>query len=205
MNISIIESMLEVSRIQAEIDSELIYESILIESDNKKSPIEKIKEIWKAFVNAMKRVIDNIKVFVRSNIRNIKYGSKEVEINDRSEEIKETKMMISDVSSHMDKLDSLNTVEYEKKVDRTNYKNNKKTMKKSDGVGFYENQLKDSQQLLNEADKVIDTLVKKYEGTNNGFKKDVKIQAVSTVMQLIKSNINKLINEISKDLKTLLA
>ena len=121
MNISIIESMLEVSRIQAEIDSELIYESILIESDNKKSPIEKIKEIWKAFVNAMKRVIDNIKVFVRSNIRNIKYGSKEVEINDRSEEIKETKMMISDVSSHMDKLDSLNTVEYEKKVDRTNY------------------------------------------------------------------------------------
>lgn len=205
MNISIIESMLEVSRIQAEIDSELIYESILIESDNKKSPIEKIKEIWKAFVNAMKRVIDNIKVFVRSNIRNIKYGSKEVEINDRSEEIKETKMMISDVSSHMDKLDSLNTVEYEKKVDRTNYKNNKKTMKKSDGVGFYENQLKDSQQLLNEADKVIVTLVKKYEGTNNGFKKDVKIQAVSTVMQLIKSNINKLINEISKDLKTLLA
>lgn len=205
MNISIIESMLEVSRIQAEIDSELIYESILIESDNKKSPIEKIKEIWKAFVNAMKRVIDNIKVFVRSNIRNIKYGSKEVEINDRSEEIKETKMMISDVSSHMDKLDSLNTVEYEKKVDRTNYKNNKKTMKKSDGVGFYENQLKDSQQLLNEADKVIDTIVKKYEGTNNGFKKDVKIQAVSTVMQLIKSNINKLINEISKDLKTLLA
>lgn len=205
MNISIIESMLEVSRIQAEIDSELIYESILIESDNKKSPIEKIKEIWKAFVNAMKRVIDNIKVFVRSNIRNIKYGSKEVEINDRSEEIKESKMMISDVSSHMDKLDSLNTVEYEKKVDRTNYKNNKKTMKKSDGVGFYENQLKDSQQLLNEADKVIDMLVKKYEGTNNGFKKDVKIQAVSTVMQLIKSNINKLINEISKDLKTLLA
>ena len=83
------ESLVELNKITAEINSECVYESILLESEsdnNKSSFFEKVKAVWKKFVKAMKNMIKSCIDFIRKNILRIKDKEKKEEKNKRRKE-----------------------------------------------------------------------------------------------------------------------
>ena len=76
MDYLLYENISDLNNIKAELESQYIYESIIIESENTgkkngKSLSEKLKSIWKSICNFIKKLIVHIKRYLRNVYRRI--------------------------------------------------------------------------------------------------------------------------------------
>lgn len=230
MDTILYESIYELNNIIAECNSEYIYESIILESEEnnvidveykevnkndkqsiekKKSFLEKVKTAWKAFVATMKKMIKACIDFIKKNVRMIKDSfDVKVFVTDRSDFIDSLRELNMDTKSGKAFKNIVNSrLGEDYYIEK--YKKDVKVikMKKGDAIKFLEKQLNESNKLLDDFDKEVDKLLQFYDDNKHKMKgiepitNKHKVRMVSIARDYYKSIISHIANDL-QDLTT---
>lgn len=230
MDTILYESIYELNNIIAECNSEYIYESIILESEEnnvidaeykevdkddkqsiekKKSFLEKVKAAWKAFVAAMKKMIKACIDFIKKNVRMIKDSfDVQVFVADRSDFIDSLRELNMDTKSGK-AFDNIMNSRLAEDYYIEKYKKDVKVikMKKGDAIKFLEKQLNEANKLLEDFDKEVDKLLQFYDDNKHKMKglesitNKHKVGMVSIARDHYKSIISRIVNDL-QDLTT---
>ena len=193
------ESIYELNSIIAEVNSEFIYESIMLESDSSKSILEKIKDSWKFFMNDMKKIIKACSDFLIKNSKRIMESADiKVIVNDRTVLLNALRELNDDNKQGYKAFDKIVNgydyylVRFEKRKMITMYK--------SQAIKYLEKQLNEANSLIEEFDKDVDLMLKVYERDKDklGEHARYKAEMVSSSRKLYRKLINEIVDEIER-------
>lgn len=187
------ESIYELNSIIAEVNSEFIYESIMLESEEnniidveykeadkdnnkkkeesiekKKSFLEKVKAVWKAFVAAMRKMIKSCLGFIKKNKTEIKETAEvKIYVTDRTEMLAGFKRLNNDVKSGKAIKNIMNAGRFgDAYVDRSftrSFDEKKIPVDKDDAIRILEKQLNEAEKLISAFDKQVDEFLRDAE------------------------------------------
>lgn len=211
------ESLVELNKITAEINSECVYESILLESEsdnNKSSFFEKVKAVWKKFVKAMKNMIKSCIDFIRKNILRIKDKEKKEEkviIEDHSVLLEQLKKLYYDFKSNpketIEKI-SISTNSYVDIFERIQ-KTNCITLPREKAIRVLEKNLADANKYIEDFDKTVDDIMEYvdnlYDADSEESLNEIIDRHKVNILNISRNYIKKLVNNIADDLKEVTA
>lgn len=171
------------------INSEFIYETILIESDNRKGVLQKIKEIWNKLCGFIKKIKNIILNLIRKNKNNIVNSKKEVEYTDYSETIEKCKELLNSLKNNKNDYKDHNPRGFSDREDKVLKDTKENAIKK------LEKWLVEMEQIANNIRKEVDRIVSQSDTNNmNNMMKNSELQTIA-------SRIQKIVNEIQKSIE----
>lgn len=225
------ESVFELNSIISEINSEFIFESIMLENDEnkiidvdykevngdkkeesiqkKKSFLEKVKSAWKAFVAAMKRMIKSCIGFIKKNKTEIKETAEvKIYVTDRSEMLAGFKRLNDDVMSGkaIKKIIDAGRVgdEYVSRSFTRTFDEKKVLVDKDDAIRILEKQLNEAEKLISGFDKQVDDFLRDAERKISNIESTADRLMVSYGVQAVtnaRNHYKELIQEIVMEIQ----
>lgn len=173
----------EMTEIMAELNSEYIYESIVIESETDNSETEKekrktigekLKKIWKTFCEFVKKAVDNVKKFIRSAAKRI-FDSTMMEVPDVEAGMVKLRELVKEIESDkgQEKLDVsdlelLSSDLFKQSTDamQSISKSKKKKMRRYELVKLYEKCIYEIEGMVKRIDAVVARIVKELDNSD---------------------------------------
>lgn len=187
------------------INSEFIYESILIESNIFTNITEKIKILWEKFKNFLRKIKNNILAFIKKEKKTI-LDSKDIkiEIKDFSNIIKIFKNIVSDIDNGSYKLDNLNEVL--KHIPSDININEKQTYEIPNAIKTLEYQLNQVEKITERFEKLInERFINKIEHLikNDNIERDelMKLQKTGNEVNDVSNKVIKVLSELLNKIK----
>lgn len=181
----------EMTDIMAELNSEYIYESIMIESESSnedkssgKSIGQKLKKIWQIFCKFVKDAINNVKDFIRKAATKIKDNAI-VAVTDIEPVMGRVRELLRDIETDegLEKLNVPNAhVPGSKIYNMVANKQNSKPrfMKRIDAVKMFEKNISELESMVNRLTKSVDKLIRELENSNDDVTHEMR-QRVSNI------------------------
>lgn len=168
----------EMADIMAELNSEYIYESIMIESETSnednssgKSIGQKLKKIWQTFCKFVKDAVNNVKQFIRKAAKKIKDNSI-VAVTDIEPVMGRVRELLRDIETDegLEKLNVPNAHMPGSKIyDMVSKNQNSKPrfMKRIDAVKMFEKNISEMENMISRLTKSVDKLVRELENATD--------------------------------------
>lgn len=165
----------EMTDIMAELTSEYIYESIMIESEASdttkgKTMGQKLKGLWQTFCKFVKTAVKSVKEFIRKAATKIKDNAI-VKVNDIEPVMARLREFLKDIETD-EGIEKLNVVDAHlpgsKIYDMISKDQNGKSrlMKRIDAVKMFEKTISELESMSNRLTKTVDKLVKELENAS---------------------------------------
>ena len=165
----------EMTDIMAELTSEYIYESIMIESETSdttkgKTMGQKLKGLWQTFCKFVKTAVKSVKEFIRKAAAKIKDNAI-VKVNDIEPVMARLREFLKDIETD-EGIEKLNVVDAHlpgsKIYDMISKDQNGKSrlMKRIDAVKMFEKTISELESMSNRLTKTVDKLVKELENAS---------------------------------------
>lgn len=156
---TVIENIHEFNSDIAEIMSEYIYESIVLESANGGN---KVKELWNRFLIMIKRMYDKFMGFIRSMAKNIKGNVATIEVTLYDELLNNIQNIYYDLKSSIeligDDAEEIDKFEFKHNFATLKVPDNKVTITIKKAIDLYKGYIERSQKIINDSNKLITSL-----------------------------------------------